>query len=75
MIRVPPFQTSKASGFECSTPSGAQRLADIIEAAWRKVGHHNVRAWTVPARSAEGDRNTSRHDVRCNLYRGFPPVE
>lgn len=75
MIRIPPWQMSKASGFDCSTPSGAQRLATIIEEAWRNVGHYNVKAWTVPARSSDGDRNISRHDVRCNLYRGLPPVE
>ena len=38
-MRIPPFRPGPASGRDFCTLAGAQKLAAMIRAAWRDVGH------------------------------------
>ena len=79
MIPIPPWKSTKPHinrrVLDAMTESGARRLCNTIEAAWRKAGHDNVKAWTEAMKVQRGKTHLETYySVRSNLINGLPPI-
>jgi hypothetical protein len=74
--RIPPIPTQKVEGYKETdflTESGAEKLCQIIKAAWAKAGHPDVTARPERVVTVRTRHDKGHYTIRTNLIAGLPP--